>query len=151
MAPPFDAYIGLVRDCSICAKHLGEGSLGGTRVWEDDLVVVYHAPPGFLGHLFVESKRHAPYVDDLTDDEASCVGRAVARAARALRAETGAEFMIAAVIGMGVAHFHEHVVARHPGTPADVKWHQSDEWADAPHIDGADLDAFCARLRAHFG
>jgi ATP adenylyltransferase len=137
-------------DCVICAKHRGEGPLGGERVWEDDHVVVFHAGPGFLGHLFVETKRHAPYVSDLTDAEAAAVGRAVAHGARALRYEIGAEFVISAVIGTGVAHFHQHLVSRYPDTPADVRWHESDEWGGAPHGDDHAIAELAARLRPYF-
>jgi ATP adenylyltransferase len=137
-------------DCPICAKHRGEGPLGGARVWEDELVAVWHAAPGFLGHLFVETTRHAPYIGDLSDDEASAVGRAATRGARALKAETGADFVFSAVIGTGVPHFHQHLIVRHPGTPPELPWHEVDEWADAPQVDAAGLEALCARLRASF-
>jgi hypothetical protein len=52
-------------DCRVCAKHQGQGCLiGGPLIWQDGDVVVYHKPPGptgrvFLGHLFVETRRHA--------------------------------------------------------------------------------------------
>ena len=135
--------------CPICAKHRGEGPLGGVRVWEDEHVVVFHAPAGFVGHLFVETKRHAPYLADLTEEEAAAVGRAAASVARALRAETDAEFVFSAVIGTGVPHFHQHLLVRYPGTPPELRWHESDEWEDAPHADEAELEAFCARLRPY--
>jgi hypothetical protein len=57
--------------CPICAKHRGEGSLvDGPLVWEDEQVLVFHRPPdatgcAFLGHLFVETRRHVPYLDEL--------------------------------------------------------------------------------------
>lgn len=51
-------------ECAICAKHRGAGPLVAPVVWEDDLVVVSHAggggeEPAVLGHLVVESRRHA--------------------------------------------------------------------------------------------
>lgn len=33
---------------------------------------------------------------------------------------------MAAVIGMGVAHFHEHIYARPAREPDDVAWYDSD-------------------------
>jgi len=121
-------------DCEICAKHRGEGPLGGELVARLDGFWVFHAPPGedglaALGHLFIESERHAPYLDDLTDQESAALGRLRTRLTRALRAELDAEHVFAAVIGRGIAHFHEHVFVRHAGTPVDVPWHQSDEAA----------------------
>ena len=68
--------------CPICAKHRGEGPLAGPKVFEDEHVVVSHRPVGedataFLGYLFVESRRHVPFLDGLTDTEASAIGLAV--------------------------------------------------------------------------
>jgi ATP adenylyltransferase len=123
-----------VADCQICAKHVGEGPLKGELVGRWDGFWVYHAPPGDdghapLGYLFIETDRHAPYLADLTDDEAAALGRLRARLASALREALEAEFVFSAVIGTGVPHFHEHLLARHRGTPADVPWHASDEAA----------------------
>jgi len=52
-------------DCQICAKHRGEGPLGGELVTRIDGFWIYHAPAGkdglaSLGHLLIESDRHAP-------------------------------------------------------------------------------------------
>lgn len=136
-------------DCEICAKHRGEGPLGGELVAHLDGFSIYHAPPGedglaALGHLFIESDRHAPYLDDLTEAEAAALGRLRARLAHAMRAELGPEHVFAAVIGRGIAHFHEHLFARHQGTPADVPWHMSDE--AAPRADRAAVADLCRRL-----
>lgn len=38
-----------------------------------------------------------------------------------------AEFVMAAVIGMGVAHFHEHIYARPARQPDEVGWYDSDQ------------------------
>ncbi len=140
--------------CLICAKHRGEGPLVGPQVWQDDHVVVSHRPVGgdgtvFLGYLFVETRRHAAYLDELTDAEAGAVGRAVRRAARGLRAELGAEFVFSAIVGRGVAHFHQHLFVRHPGTPTSYGWTTSDEWPEAPRGRQADLVDLCARLRPY--
>ncbi|GAA1641501.1 hypothetical protein [Actinoplanes couchii] len=54
--------------CLICAKHRGRGPLaGGIRVWEDEHCLVFHRPPDATGnvvpgYLFVESRRHVPYL-----------------------------------------------------------------------------------------
>lgn len=81
----------------------------------------------------MESRRHVPYLDQLSDAEAAAVGWAVARLARGLRAELDVEFIHTFVSGRGVAHFHQHVFARHAGTPEDHPWWP--DWADAPHGD----------------
>jgi ATP adenylyltransferase len=121
-------------DCQICAKHRGEGPLGGELVAQLDGFWVYHAPPAEdgrapLGYLFIESDRHAPYVDDLTEEEASALGRLRTRLVGALRREISPEHVFAAVVGRGVSHFHEHLIPRYADTPQDVPWHRSDEFA----------------------
>jgi ATP adenylyltransferase len=119
-------------DCLICDKHRGEGPLSGELIARLDGFWVWHAPPGDdatapLGHLIIESDRHLAYLADLTDDEAAALGRLRTRLARALRAEVGPDYVFAAVIGLRVAHFHEHLICRHPGTPAEIAWHESDD------------------------
>jgi len=76
---------GDIADCFVCRKHRDRGPLmPGGPVGEDDLVLVSHivAPlalgragtTAYLGHLFVEPRRHAPGLADLTDAEARAVG-----------------------------------------------------------------------------
>jgi ATP adenylyltransferase len=144
-------------DCPICAKHCGEGPLlGGPLVYSNEHILVFHRPPyangaTVAGYLFVETRRHVPYLDQLSDTEARAVGWAVSRAARALRSELFAEHVFSAIVGTGVAHFHQHLFARHPGTPSDVAWIDSDDWAGAPRVAGAELAELGSRLAVHFG
>jgi diadenosine tetraphosphate (Ap4A) HIT family hydrolase len=91
-------------------------------VGEDDLVLVSHIPAGpdrlaYLGHLFVEPRRHAPGLADLSDAEARAVGWWCMRASRALCEAAGAEHVYAQVIGDKVPHLHVHLLPRYPGTP----------------------------------
>lgn len=140
--------------CPICAKHHGTGPLVAPVVWADGLVVVSHLPatdePTFLGHLLVETRRHAAHLDGLTADEAMAVGHAVRCAAVGLRAELAAEFVHSAVINQRIEHFHQHVYARHPGTPEEYAWHQVDEWPDAPSGRELEVAHLCSRLRGYF-
>ena len=143
-----------VSECPICAKHRGMGPLVAPLIWGDEHVVVSHlglrsADSVVLGYLFVESRRHVPTLDLLGDDEAAAVGRAAARAAAALRAEVDAEHVCSAVIGRGVAHFHQHVFARYRGTPDAYAWTAGDDWPGAPRGGLAEVEALCARLRPH--
>lgn len=140
--------------CLICAGQRGEGPAVAPVVWCDDLVWVKHVvdrpAPLTLGHLVVETSRHAPYVDSLTDQEAAALGLARRRAAAALRAELEIEAVHAFVSNRTLEHFHEHVLVRHPGTPADVPWHQV---AGAPYAGRGGLDdvqKLCRRLALHF-
>ncbi len=139
-------------ECRICAKHRGQGPLGGELVARLDGFWVYHAPPGEdgrapLGYLFIESDRHAPYLDDLTNEEAEALGRLRTRLAAALRAEFEPEHIFAAVLGRGEPHFHEHLVCRHAGTPQDIPWHRSDEFA--PRADATEVADLAQRLARH--
>lgn len=134
-------------ECAICLKHRAEGPPVGEGLLDDELVLAFHAPAeSYLGHVFVEARRHAPTVDALTDEEASAVGIAVTRLAAALRAE-GAEHVYAVVLGHHFAHFHEHVVARWPGAPREYWGLNVDEWPQAPRGDEAGIAAFADRLR----
>jgi diadenosine tetraphosphate (Ap4A) HIT family hydrolase len=115
-------------------------------VWADDLVVVTHRPGDFPGYLFVETRRHVAGLDELTEAEAPAVAGAAWVGARALRAELAPESVHAAIAGRSVAHFHQHVFVRHPGTPAGLGWMDVD-WPGAPRGGVATL---CGRLSAHF-
>lgn len=143
-------------DCVICQKHRGEGPLaGGVEVWADEHVLVFHASPddsgtAYLGHVFVETRDHVPYLDQLSVSLTAAVAEARRRAAVALRAELNAEHVFAAVIGRGVPHFHEHVYVRHPGTPTKIVWHDSENWDGAPRGGYAEIEELAARLRPYF-
>ena len=116
----------------------------GPTIYEDDLIHVAHRATGSLGYVFVDTQRHVPYLDQLTDAEAEAVGRTAARLARGLRAELDVEFVHTFVAGLAVPHFHQHVFVRHVGTPTEYEWwHQ---WPDAPH---GDIAALARRLAPH--
>ncbi|GAA1835856.1 HIT family protein [Microlunatus capsulatus] len=131
-------------DCLICRKHRGEGPLVGPVVHVDEHVSVSHRATGALGYVFVESRRHVPYLDGLTDTEAEAFGRTTTRLARALKAELDVAYVHVLVTGHSIAHLHQHVVVQHAGTPAGQPWWQ--EWDGAPH---GDVAALAARLGWH--
>ncbi|MEZ0092281.1 HIT family protein [Streptacidiphilus sp. EB129] len=144
------------KECFVCAKHQGTTLMPGGPVWVDELVVVSHLSPRapgapgevYLGHLFVEPRRHAPGLPDLADAEAQSVGRWCARAARALRQVAGAEHVYAAVIGDSVPHLHVHLLPRYPGTPREYWWDRVDEWPGAPRGGEAEAASLVEQLRA---
>ena len=120
--------VGPSADCLVCRKHREQGALlPGGAVGQDELAVVSHVvtpdvlggqgTTAYLGHLFVEPRRHVPGLADLADDEARTVGWWCARASRALREVAGAEHVYAAVFGDTVPHLHVHLLPRFPGTP----------------------------------
>jgi diadenosine tetraphosphate (Ap4A) HIT family hydrolase len=139
-------------DCLICREHRGEVELPGGPLVADDLVVAFHVLPleqerSYLGHLLVTPRRHAPGLDDLTDDEAAAIGVASARLARALRAVLDLERVYSAVIGHHVPHLHVHLFPRYRGTPDDLEWFRVDEWEDAPRGGPSEIAETVDRLR----
>jgi histidine triad (HIT) family protein len=148
------------RDCFICRKHRGELAVAGGPVVDDDRLFASHAwetPDGvpeevYIGHVFVETKRHAASFADLTAEEAGAVGRLAASLSAALKDALGADYVFAAVIGTGVPHFHLHLLARYPGTPAELDWTRVDEWEGAPRGGEAEVAEAVGRIRAslHF-
>ena len=130
----------------------------GGPVGVDDLVVVSHlspqAPgragnPVYLGHLFVEPRRHAAGLADLTEPEAQAAGSWCARVSRALRDVPGADHVYAAVPGNGVPHLHVHLLARYPGTPPRFWGLNADEGPGAERGTAPQIAGLVTRLRTY--
>jgi histidine triad (HIT) family protein len=140
----------LVPSCAICEKHEGKGLLVGEVLYEDETLFISHAPAGvvsgYLGYLFIDTKRHVRGLSELEDEEAIAVALMISRLARALEKE-GAEHVYAFVFNH-IPHHHVHVVARYPGTPREFWGPRVDEWDDAPRGGEAEIAALCNRLRA---
>ncbi|MBV9258477.1 MAG: HIT family protein [Ktedonobacteraceae bacterium] len=140
-------------DCFICRKHRGEITIPGGAIYEDDLVYAGHLRPGthstYLGYLMAETKRHAPGLADLTDQEAQALGLLVTRLSRAIKASEKAEHIYTFVFGDAVPHVHIHIVPRYPGTPREYWGTHVDEWPDAPRGSEAEIAALCERLRTY--
>jgi diadenosine tetraphosphate (Ap4A) HIT family hydrolase len=141
-------------DCLVCRKHRERGPLmPGGPVGEDDLVLVSHigdeVSTVYLGHLLVEPRRHAPGLADLTDAEASAMGRWCAAASRALRDAAGAEHVYAAVFGDAVPHLHVHLLPRFPGTPREYWGVNVNRYPQAKRGDAAAVEALVADLREY--
>ena len=140
--------------CFVCEKHRGTIEVPGGPLVEDELVYASHGivPPGhstaYLGTLFVEPKRHAPGLADLTEAEAERVGLWTSRLARALVRSERAEHVYSFVLGQHVDHLHVWLVPRYPGTPPEYAPMRLFEWPDAPRGGPDDIAALCARLRA---
>ena len=141
-------------DCFICRKHRGEELAPGGPILDDDLVWSSHGyhpernRKPYLGHIVVESKRHAPAFADLTDEEAAAVGIAIARVSRAIRASEGAEHIYLVVMGHHTPHLHVHLIPRYPGTPKEF-WDpfRVDEAPGARHGDQDEAAAVARRVR----
>ena len=130
--------------CLICQKHRGEGPLTGPVIYQDELLHIAHRASGPLGYAFIETQRHVPAMDELTDVEAHAVGRMRSRLARGLRSELDVKWVHSFVAGIAVPHFHEHVLVRYAETPEQYEWHQ--QWPNAPQ---GDIPALTERLGAY--
>ncbi|WP_180359747.1 hypothetical protein [Miniimonas arenae] len=60
------------------------------------------------------------------------------------------EHVFTAIVGLGIAHFHQHVFVRDPGTPATAPWHDPESWDEVPRLDAGGLDRLADALRARF-
>ena len=140
-------------DCMVCQKHRGEINLPGGAIYENELIFVSHAQlfkeekQHYLGHLFVETKRHVAELGDLTPEEAREVGLWVSRASKALMGIVNVEHVYAFAIIDGVPHVHIHVIGRYPGAPREYWGPRVDEWPDAPKGDEAVIAALGEKLR----
>ena len=142
-------------DCLVCRKHRGEAAVPGGVIYEDDLISISHAQlfgeekDHYLGHVFVESKRHVPELADLTEQEAQAVGLWISRVAQALLQTEGMEHVYSFFIGDGVPHVHVHVIGRRPGAPREYWGPRVDDWPGAPRGGEVEIAQVADRVRAY--
>ena len=140
-------------NCFVCRKHRGEIEIPGGVIHQDDLLYVSHAQirdgetKAFIGTLFIEPKRHADGIEDLTDDEAAAVGKMARKLSRALKTVTNAEGIYLFRFGHHVHHFHLWLVPRYPGTPREYWGTKVDEWPGAPFGDAEEIAKLCDQIR----
>jgi histidine triad (HIT) family protein len=144
-------------ECFVCRKHRGEVAIPGGVIFENDLIYISHAQlwseekEHYLGHLFVEPKRHVAELADLTEEEAQAVGLYTSRVAKALLETEDMEHIYSFVIGDHVPHVHVHVIGRYVGAPREYWGLRVDEWPDAPRGNESKIGQVAARLRAFLG
>ena len=139
--------------CPFCDNVAGRETEGGVRcavVLETDLTLTFVAPRRqHLGRLLVISKRHAPTLLDLTNEEAAAIMRDTRRAAlAATRAFKPDGLTIYQNNGVGagheIPHVHMHVVPRyHDDGGADPA-----RGPAMPHEERADVAARIRRFIA---
>ncbi len=129
-------------DCMVCQKQRGEILTPGGPIFENELIFISHALPygkekdHYLGHVFIETKRHIPEISELTESEAKMIGLFTQRISKALMETLGMIHVYSFVIGDGVPHVHVHVIGRYPNAPREYWGVKVDEWPEAPR--GAD-------------
>jgi diadenosine tetraphosphate (Ap4A) HIT family hydrolase len=142
-------------DCLVCRKHRGEIAVPGGIIFEDDLISISHAQilgeekDHYLGHVFVESKRHVSELADLTEQEAQAIGLWISRMAQALLQTEGMEHVYSFFIGDGVPHVHVHVIGRRPGAPREYWGPKVDDWPGAPRGGEVEIAQVADRVRAY--
>ncbi len=141
-------------ECFICKKHRGEIQTGGITIYEDEFIYVGHidnnGEPGYLGHLMIDLKRHAPTLGDMNQEEAVAFGSIMARVSKALMVTEGAEHIYSLVSGNSVPHLHMHIVPRYPGTPEQYWGPMSvREWSEAPMGGDSEITELCKRVRSY--
>lgn len=145
-----------VTDCLICRKHRGEAKLFGGFIYEDDLIAISHSvfwgdeKAHYLGHIFIETKRHIAEYADLTDEEAQRIGLYVKRVSKALLNTLDKDHVYSFLIVDGVPHVHLHVIGRYRGAPREYWGAKVDEWPDAPKGSEAEIEALTHRLKDYF-
>jgi histidine triad (HIT) family protein len=140
-------------ECVVCRKHKGEIEIPGGVIFENDLLFIAHAQlwgnekEHYLGHVFVEVKRHVPELADLTEQEAQAVGLLTSRVAKALLCTEAMEHVYTFFIGDGVPHVHVHVIGRYPNAPREYWGSKVDEWPEAPKGTAKEIEKVVYRVR----
>ena len=117
------------------------GSIPCHKVYEDAQVLAFlDIAPLSRGHTLVIPKEPAASLDQLSDESAAALGRALPRICRAVMAVTGvSEYNVLENNGVGahqaVAHVHFHVIPK-PDSVAGlgIKWPAGQLGADAAEL-----------------
>lgn len=98
-------------DCLLCRPDDADAELGRVEVWSDELwrLTTSVAKGPLRGFSYLEPRRHIPYLSDLSGEEATTFGAAIARATSALKEATGAKLVYVYVFGGGIPHLHLHL------------------------------------------
>jgi len=142
-------------DCIVCRKQQGEVNVFGGFIYEDELIAVSHSlfwgdeKTHYLGHLFIETKRHVAEYADLTDEESQRIGLYIKRVSQALLNTLTMDHVYAFIIVDGVPHMHVHVIGRYCGAPREYWGSKVDEWPDAPKGGEAEIEKLTYKLREY--
>lgn len=142
-------------DCIVCRKHSGEIKTFGGFIYEDDLIAVSHSlfwgdeKAHYLGHLFIETKRHVAEFADLTDEEARRIGLYIKRVSQALLNSLDMDHVYSFIIVDGVPHMHVHVIGRYRGAPREYWGSKVDEWPNAPKGDEIKIAEVVEQIRSY--
>lgn len=137
-------------DCIFCK--ILSGDLPASVVYRDDLVAAFmDIRPVNLGHLLVVPIRHAPFMADVTAEEAAALMQVARRTTAALRASTlrceGVNYLLAdgEAAMQEVFHAHLHVFPRFKGDNFGLRFSPEYYTRRPPRHE---LDQQAAELRA---
>lgn len=142
-------------DCFVCRKHQGLENVPGGAIFENELIYISHAQlwgkeeKHYMGHIFVEPKRHAPLLSDLMKEEAEAIGYYTSIVAKALVAILEVEHVYSFVIGDRIPHVHVHVIGRYPGAPREYWGVKVDEWPDAPQGTHEEIETVAESIKEY--
>lgn len=124
-------------ECIVCRKPKGEIEIPGGVNFENELVFISHAQlwgnekEHYLGHVFVDLKRHVAELADLTEED-QAVGLFSGRVAKARLSTEAMEHVYTFFIGDGVPHVHIHMMGRYPNAPREYWAPKVNDWPEAP-------------------
>lgn len=142
-------------ECFVCRKHRGLEKVAGGPIFENDLVYVSHAQlwgsesSHYMGHLFVERKRHVSELAGLSREEARDIGLRTTLAAKAIQEVCSGEHVYSFLIGDHVPHLHVHVIGRYPGAPKEYWGSKVDEWPGAPRGGEVQIAELTKKLKVY--
>jgi len=143
----------LPSECFVCRKHRGLEDVPGGPIFENELVYISHAQiwsnesTHYLGHVFVEPKRHVPELGELSMEEAREIGLHTTLVAKAIQEICPSEHVYAFVIGDHVPHVHFHIIGRYPGAPREYWGTKVDEWPGAPRGGELEIAELAGKLK----
>jgi diadenosine tetraphosphate (Ap4A) HIT family hydrolase len=142
-------------ECFVFRKHQGLENIPGGAIFENERIYISHAQlwgnetKHYLGHIFVEPKRHVPQLSDLTKAESETIGYYISMLARALKKVLRVAHVYSFVIGDHIPHVHVHVIGRYPGALREYWGMKVDEWPDAPQGTPEEIGGVVARIREY--
>ncbi|GMR23577.1 MAG: HIT family protein [Acidobacteriota bacterium] len=113
------------------------GEIPSHKVYEDEHVYAFlDIGPQSRGHTLVVPKESKAQLDELSDDAAAAIGRALPRLCRAVMKATGASAYNVlqnngARAGQAVFHVHFHIIPRFDDNGLSFKWSPGELREDA--------------------
>tara|TARA_B100000029_G_C17587946_1_gene961676 strand:+ start:1214 stop:1633 length:420 start_codon:yes stop_codon:yes gene_type:complete len=105
-----------------------DGEIPSYKLYEDQHVIaILDIQPLTKGHALVIPKEPAPSMDQLSEDSAAALGRALPKISRAILKATGATAYNliqnnGREAGMSIAHVHIHIIPRYPESTHSFVW-----------------------------